>query len=307
MHRPASRPSCRGSKPEENSVRWPILFVGATLALSITFSKGTAFAQGTSDCEPSCRSGYVCSSGQCVSACNPPCASSEKCTADARCISRSSTTAAPPTSQPIAESHTGTTPDAPATAPPVSPTPARAEGRPSGVTSIAGSGRPTDGNSDRLVKARRAKFSALRYVVEILVSGTVGSATSYGIYAASCGDAPCLGGAFGGMAANIALTPLVAFGVGEAMGGDGSLASTYLLGLAGFAPFPAASDDSAIVILAIGMVLEPFLAPLGYELSSHIKAKSQLGTLGAIRFRSTPLSGARGELRGGTFSVGAEF
>lgn len=181
-------------------MRWPILFVGATLALSITFSKGTAFAQGTSDCEPSCRSGYVCSSGQCVSACNPPCASNEKCTADARCISRSTTTAAPPTSQPIPESHTG-----------------------------------------------------------------------------------------------------------EAMGGDGSLASTYLLGLAGFAPFPAASDDSAIVILAIGMVLEPFLAPLGYELSSHIKAKSQLGTLGAIRFRSTPLSGARGELRGGTFSVGAEF
>ncbi|HSQ66259.1 MAG TPA: hypothetical protein VLM85_23715, partial [Polyangiaceae bacterium] len=38
------------------------------------------------ECQPACRSGYVCVDGECKSACNPPCASNERCTAKAACV-----------------------------------------------------------------------------------------------------------------------------------------------------------------------------------------------------------------------------
>ncbi|MFW6050286.1 MAG: hypothetical protein ACODAU_03885 [Myxococcota bacterium] len=42
--------------------------------------------QGTEECVPRCRSGFVCHQGQCVSACNPPCAEGERCSSDGECV-----------------------------------------------------------------------------------------------------------------------------------------------------------------------------------------------------------------------------
>jgi hypothetical protein len=162
--------------------------------------------------------------------------------------------------------------------------------------------------SDRIERARRAKFNFGRFIVESLVSGAVGSGVAYGTYSATCGNTPCLGGALGALGLDIAVTPLVAWGAGELMGGDGSLGTTYLLGLAAFAGGGAgATSDDAVLALAIGMILEPFTASLGYEISSHMKAVSVLGPNGWIRPRITPLLGSGDSLRGAALTVGGGF
>src|SRR5579862_5402534 len=54
----------------------------------------------TLDCQPACRSGYVCYRGVCVSACNPPCDSDETCRPDGECEPAPSTSTSTPTSTP---------------------------------------------------------------------------------------------------------------------------------------------------------------------------------------------------------------
>ncbi len=143
--------------------------------------------------------------------------------------------------------------------------------------------RPQKDTTD-LDRARKWKFDGGRYVLESLGSGVVGSLLSYGTYSAACSGSPCIGGALGGLAVNIGVTPLAAYGIGTAMGGNGTLGGTYLLGMAAFAGGAAATTpDMAIVALAIGMVLEPFCAALGYELTSNAKAKELLGPNAAVR------------------------
>jgi hypothetical protein len=92
------------------------------------------------------------------------------------------------------------------------------------------------------------------------------------------------------------------------MGGDGSLGTTYLLGLAAFAGGGAgASSNDAMLALAVGMILEPFTASLGYEISSQIKASSVLGPNGWIRPTITPLLGSGDSLRGAALNLAAGF
>jgi hypothetical protein len=136
----------------------------------------------------------------------------------------------------------------------------------------------------------------------------VGSGVGYGTYTAACGNSPCLGGALGGLGLEIVVTPLVAWGTGELMGGDGSLATTYLLGLTAFAGGGAgASSDDPILVLAIGMILEPFTASLGYEISSAVRASSILGPNGWIKPTVAPLVGAGDSIRGATLNLAGGF
>ena len=157
------------------------------------------------------------------------------------------------------------------------------------------------------MKARRAKFSGGRFVVESLGSGLIGSLVSFGTYRAACGDTPCLGGAIGGLVVDIAVTPLAAYGIGQVMGGNGNLGSTYVVGLAAFAGGGAATANDAILVLAIGMIIEPFAAALGYEISSSVNAHKVLGPAGWIRPNVTPIAGDKDTLRGASLGVTAHF
>lgn len=47
-----------------------ILLCGFTLLLNPLYP---IFAQTSEECNPPCRSGYMCSNGKCISECNPPC------------------------------------------------------------------------------------------------------------------------------------------------------------------------------------------------------------------------------------------
>jgi hypothetical protein len=267
---------------------------GAAFALLLV--AWAARAQVTNDCDPPCRAGFLCSNARCISACNPPCAQNEKCTADARCVPRAGSILPGATSSlPGASPEPPVAPAAPA--PPPAPPP----------LALAAPPPPPQEDSERTDKARRAKFSAGRFIVESLIGGAVGSAVSYGVYTAACGDTPCIGGALGGLVSDIAATPLAAYGFGELMGGDGNLGTTYLVGLAAFGGGAAATSDDAVVILAIGMVLEPFCAALGYELSSGAKAKSILGPTGWVQPGFSPTMGPGRSASGGTFNLTGGF
>jgi hypothetical protein len=96
------------------------------------------------------------------------------------------------------------------------------------------------------------------------------------------------------MIVNIASAPLVAFGLGQAMGGDGNVGTTYEVGLLPFSVGAGASTVDPLVLLSIEMALEPFCAALGYEVSSTVNAQKVLGTRGWIRPTLSPVL-ARGD------------
>jgi hypothetical protein len=75
-----------------------------------------------------------------------------------------------------------------------------------------------------------------------------------------------------GLGSEIAVTPLVVWGTGKAMGGRGTLGSAYLGATAAFAG-PSATPEQAVVSLAVGMVLMPLTSALVYEVSSHVRSK----------------------------------
>ena len=201
-------------------------------------------------------------------------------------------------------------PEEPAPAPPSPPGPGSTAGETPQPAIAPGSASlpapPPSEASDEVAKARRAKASAPRFIVETLASGLGGALLAYGTFKAACGNASCLGGAIGGMAVNIAISPLVAWGVGNAMGGKGSLGMTYVVGLA---PFMAAAGPGIdpLTLLGVEMALEPLCAAIGYEVSSQMAASKLLGPGGSIHPSVTPILGRGDSVRGVASSVAVTF
>jgi len=126
----------------------------------------------------------------------------------------------------------------------------------------------------------RARFSGKRFVVEILGGELVGSLVTGVTFNALCNGRDCLGSAITAFGANVAVTPLAVWGIGQAMGGDGSLGYTYLGGSTALAAFsvPGPVDESPSDALSritveawvSSIMLAPCSAAL-YELTSHVK------------------------------------
>lgn len=117
----------------------------------------------------------------------------------------------------------------------------------------------------------RARFSGGRWVVEMLAGAALGTLAAYGVYTAA-GEG--VGGAFAGIATGFVVTPLVEWGVGRAMGGQGSLTSSYLGGLIGFSGAAPATQGGEILVLAIAQVLCPITSGLFFEFSSNARART---------------------------------
>lgn len=114
----------------------------------------------------------------------------------------------------------------------------------------------------------RARFSGKRLAVEMLAGAAVGGLVGYGVFEATGGDD--IGSALMGLGANIAVTPIVVWGTGRAMGGDGSLGWTYVGGLVAFSG-PSATPEQAALSLALGSVFLPITSSIMYEVSSHAR------------------------------------
>lgn len=124
------------------------------------------------------------------------------------------------------------------------------------------------------------RFSGKRFVVEILGGELVGSLVTGLTFNALCNGRDCLGSAITAFGANIAVTPLTVWGIGQVMGGDGSLGYTYLGGSTALAAFsvPGPVDESPSDALSritleawmSSILLAPCSAAL-YELTSHVK------------------------------------
>ncbi len=142
----------------------------------------------------------------------------------------------------------------------------------------------------------RGRFSGGRLVVEILASATIGSLVGYGVYSAA-GGGDSIGAVFAGLGAEIAVVPLVVYGAGRMMGGEGTLYHSYVCGLLAFSG-PSATTQEATLSLAVGMALMPVMSAVGYELSSHLQSKKlefiANGLLVAPTVGSSGVSGVRG-------------
>jgi hypothetical protein len=145
------------------------------------------------------------------------------------------------------------------------PPPATPELAPAPVPAQPSVDRPTP------PRATRGAFSGKRLVVEMLAGGVAGGLAGYAVFSGLGGDS--FGAAMAGLGANIAVTPLVVYGTGRAMGGEGGLGSAYLGGLIAFSG-PSATPDQAAVSFAIGMTLMPITSALMYEVSSHIRSRT---------------------------------
>jgi len=129
---------------------------------------------------------------------------------------------------------------------------------------------PPPGQTDDVGRrAKRMEFSGKRFIVESLAGALVGGLVGYGVYTSQGED---FGAAMMGLGANFAVTPLVVYGTGRAMGGEGSLGYTYLGGLCAFAG-PSATPEQAAMSLALGSVFLPFTSAVMFEMSSHFKSK----------------------------------
>ena len=134
-----------------------------------------------------------------------------------------------------------------------------------------------------LEDAERARFSGGRFVVEMFVSGVGGAAAGYATYKAMCDREPCVGGFLGAAAVETVGTPLLAYGIGQMMGGRGSLMTTYFVGLLGFTATGPLVDKNPALALTISFGLLPILSPLGYEVSSGTRSQAMRKALGVAR------------------------
>lgn len=125
----------------------------------------------------------------------------------------------------------------------------------------------------------RARFSGKRFTLEILGGEVVGSLVTGLTFNALCSGNDCLGSAFAAFGANVAITPLAVWGIGAAMGGEGSLGYSYLGASIALAPFgvTGSADESpsdALSRVEVETVVSSILlAPcsaLMYEMSSHV-------------------------------------
>jgi hypothetical protein len=124
-----------------------------------------------------------------------------------------------------------------------------------------------------------ARFSGKRLAVEILGGEVVGALVTGLTFNALCSGQDCLGSAITAFGANLAVTPLAVWGIGAAMGGEGSLGYSYLGASLALTPFsvtgsPDETPSDALTRVAIeAWVSSILLAPCSaimYEASSHV-------------------------------------
>jgi hypothetical protein len=159
---------------------------------------------------------------------------------------------------------------------------------------------------ERLATARRARFSVGRFFLESLGSAVVGSLAAYGTFKAACGSQACLGGSFEALGANIVVTPLTVWGLGQATGGDGGLGWAFLGGLVAFSGYTTGTTDPTLP-LVIGVVLMPFTSALIYEVSSDASARRALGPAAAFTPNFAPLIGPSSTVVGATAGLSGRF
>jgi hypothetical protein len=162
---------------------------------------------------------------------------------------------------------------------------------------------PIRADRDQVVKMQSAKFSGGRLVVEILAGALVGSLAAVATYNAAGGD---IGGAIAALGVNVVSTPLIEWGVGRAMGGQGTLGSAYYGGIVGFGSGGSVSAQSPGAALVVGEIMMPITSALFFEISSNNKARQWELT---HHFAATikPVATPHGDIAGATLTAGWRF
>jgi len=123
-----------------------------------------------------------------------------------------------------------------------------------------------------------ARFSGKRLAIEIIGGELTGALVTGLTFNALCNGEDCLGSAFAAFGANFAVTPLAVWGIGAAMGGEGSLGYSYLgasLALTPFSVTGSADESPSDAVNRVSIeawVSSILLAPCSaimYEASSH--------------------------------------
>lgn len=124
-----------------------------------------------------------------------------------------------------------------------------------------------------------ARFSGKRLAVEILTGEVVGGLASGLTFRAVCDGTDCFGSGIAAFGMNIAITPLAVWGVGTAMGGNGSLGYSYLGASLALTPFSVtgSSEESPsdalsrieVEVVVSSLLLAPCSA-LMYEATSQM-------------------------------------
>ncbi len=156
-------------------------------------------------------------------------------------------------------------------------------------------------------RAEKARFSFGRYLLESLGSGIGVGLLAYGGYYAACGKDPCLGGFLVSSVVSVGVTPLGIWAIGNALGGEGDLGRTYVVGLSPFGATASGNTLSPLTLFALQVTLEPFAAAVGYEVSSNAKAKELLRSAGLVRPRLAPWVAAGGHMDGFGLQASASF
>jgi hypothetical protein len=160
----------------------------------------------------------------------------------------------------------------------------------------------------------RAHFSGGRMVVEILAGALVGSLAGYGTYESLCDGDGCFGASLAGAGVNFAITPLAVWGVGRAMGGEGTLGMSYLGASIALTPLsmPGSPDETPSdtlnrvgVEFAISTLLLPVTSALMFEVSSHVHWKAAQEGNAALAI--TPVRDRRGAIDGAIAGLTVRF
>ncbi|MFT3696260.1 MAG: hypothetical protein QM831_24180 [Kofleriaceae bacterium] len=126
----------------------------------------------------------------------------------------------------------------------------------------------------------RPRFSGKRLAVEILggeLTGILSTALTFNALCSPGSD--CLGPALLAYGVDFAVTPAAVWGIGQAMGGEGSLGYSYLGGLTALAAFsvPGSPDETPSETVSrvsleayVAAVLLAPCSSLMYELTSHV-------------------------------------
>lgn len=154
-----------------------------------------------------------------------------------------------------------------------------------------------------IVDYPRGHFSGGRLVVEMLVGFVAGGAAAYLAYSATCGDDDgCIGPALLGLTANIAVTPLAVWATGRAMGGRGTLATTYYGGILPFAAASGVAAQDPSIALGVSIALMPVGAAFLFEISSQGRSSPP-----PVLINAAPLATPSGGLAGMMVSASGAF
>ncbi len=131
-----------------------------------------------------------------------------------------------------------------------------------------------------------ARFSTTRFAAEVLGGELVGALATGLTFNGLCDGRDCLGSAIAAFGANLAVTPLAVWGIGQAMGGEGSLGYSYLGASVALTPFSVTGsvdespNDALARVTVEAWVSSILLAPcsaLLYEATSHAKWSREHG------------------------------